>query len=128
MPPRSAREAILIQADKLVSYDGDPVTHYGEGHGYVVVRCKRQVKLDAVYCFKQARENFYDCLFPLERGCQAMYRLFVASGSMRGIVSTETAVYWCTNDAQTMAWIVEPKTVVIKRADRLFYGQPLAPP
>jgi putative transposase len=25
-----------------------------------------------------------------------------------------------------MAWIVEPKTVVIKRADRLFYGQPLA--
>jgi hypothetical protein len=32
-----------------------------------VVRCKRQVNLDAVYCFKQTREDFYDCLFPLER-------------------------------------------------------------
>jgi hypothetical protein len=57
----------FIQADKLVSYDRDPVAHYGEGHGYVVVRRKRQVNLDAVYCFEQAREDFYDGLFPLER-------------------------------------------------------------
>jgi hypothetical protein len=47
---------------------------------------------------------------------------------MRGIVTTETEVYRCTNDAQTMAWILEPKRVVIKTADRLFYGEPLAPP
>jgi hypothetical protein len=35
-------------------------------------------------------------------GRVARYRLFVASGSMRRIVTTETEVYWRTDDAQTM--------------------------
>jgi hypothetical protein len=55
---------ILIQADKLISNNGDSVTLDSEGKGYVTPRCKHQVNLDTVYRFEQAREDFTTVSFP----------------------------------------------------------------